>query len=312
MKHLAARPRNILSAGICLLCLFAFTACEKQETAQAATPEPVRTPLAETPQTSLDQFWFSGAEINRYELQQSRYGDKHPGHAVLIFVTEPFLPDLQVKNDRGGKPDIMVLKMNALREFNTGIYGYRVMQSVFTPLVAVAPQALKTTLTVQDWCGHVFAQINRRSEAYDIQVRSYFQSEGDQNLLLPHQNVHLEDEFWTLIRMQPSALPLGAISVLPGELYLRLRHRPHQPLAAQASLESVGAHMQYRLEYPEARRTLLIQFERDFPHVIRGWEESVGGDPKTVARLTHREMNSNYWEKNRPQDRPLREKLGLD
>jgi hypothetical protein len=33
-------------------------------------------------------FWFNGAEISSFKLDQSRYGKNHPGHAELIFVTD--------------------------------------------------------------------------------------------------------------------------------------------------------------------------------------------------------------------------------
>ena len=40
----------------------------------------------------LGDYWYQEAtEISRYELQQNRYADVHPGEAVLIFVTEDFL-----------------------------------------------------------------------------------------------------------------------------------------------------------------------------------------------------------------------------
>ena len=79
-------------------------------------------------------FWFAGAEINRYELSQMRYGESHPGHAEFIFVTEPFLTKPHVKNEYGGQPSTDVLKLNALRTFNTGIYSYRTMTSTFQPI----------------------------------------------------------------------------------------------------------------------------------------------------------------------------------
>ena len=49
-------------------------------------------------ETTLDEYWYQGkAEISRFELQQSRYGEVHQGDAVMIFVTEDFRTDIQVK-----------------------------------------------------------------------------------------------------------------------------------------------------------------------------------------------------------------------
>ncbi len=48
------------------------------------------------------RFWLQGfAEISRFELEQVRYGEIHKGDAVLIYVTEEFLIDKQVKSEQG-------------------------------------------------------------------------------------------------------------------------------------------------------------------------------------------------------------------
>ncbi len=47
-------------------------------------------------------YWYQGkAELTRYQLEQARYGEIHSGDAVLIFVTENFLLDKQVKHEHG-------------------------------------------------------------------------------------------------------------------------------------------------------------------------------------------------------------------
>ena len=88
-------------------------------------------------ENDFHSYWHNhGAEITRFELEQSRYGEIHSGHAVLIFVTEPFLPEKQVKADyeASRKKSIPVLKLNFIKKFNTGIYDYSMMKSVFTPI----------------------------------------------------------------------------------------------------------------------------------------------------------------------------------
>ena len=45
------------------------------------------------------EYWYAGkAEITSYELEQARYGELRKGNAVLIYVTEPFLSEKQVKS----------------------------------------------------------------------------------------------------------------------------------------------------------------------------------------------------------------------
>ena len=100
--------------------------------------------------SDFHSYWYNhGAEITRFELEQSRYGEIHPGHAILIFVTEPFLPDIHVKSDyeSSRKKSIPVLKLNLIKRFSTGIYDYSMMKSVFTPIPteeAAAHQNIKS------------------------------------------------------------------------------------------------------------------------------------------------------------------------
>ena len=88
-----------------------------------------------------------------------------------------------------------------MRKILTGVYPYSIMSSIFYP-VSGGPHALKITSSVQEWCGHVFAQLNNR-ETFEIQSISYFEAEADQAFSI-EKNV-LEDELWTLIRTQPGA-----------------------------------------------------------------------------------------------------------
>ncbi|MCR4289919.1 MAG: hypothetical protein NUV86_06635, partial [Candidatus Scalindua sp.] len=160
-------------------------------------------------------YWYNyGAEITRFELEQSRYGEVHPGYAILIFVTEPFLPDIHVKSDyeSSRKKSIPVLKLNFIKRFNTGIYDYSMMKSVFTPIPSEKQpfsKTLKVSTTRQDWCGHVYLQYNLEGDHYKVKQYSYFEKEGDKTVTIP--SVHLEDEIWTRIRIAPETLPLGEI-----------------------------------------------------------------------------------------------------
>lgn len=258
----------------------------------------------------IRDFWFSGAEINRYKLEQSRYGHQHPGHAEFIFVTEPFLTEPQVKNETGGKPSTDVLKLNALRTFNTGIYSYRTMTSTFQPIDRARFQhALKTTTSIQDWCGQSFQQINWKQSGWQIKRHSYFEKEGDQEYAL--EQSWLEDELWLLLRLDPDKLPTGSINVVPGAVTTRFDHHPVQPYEATGTLTKGSEQTTYTLRYLKLKKSLQIHFDTQFPHIIRKWEES-SQQGTTRALLTHRIMNSEYWLENQPKDRVLRKQLGLE
>lgn len=270
----------------------------------------------------LGPYWYQGkAEISRFALQQHRYRDVHPGEAVLIMVTEDFLTDKQVKNDRYQNPNsIPVLKTNLISRFTTGVYDYSIMTSVFSPVdVKAHPHTLKVTHSSQDWCGQTFMQINLVEQGYRAQVRSYFEGEADSEATVPA--VILEDELFNRIRLHPQSLPVGKMQVLPGATIVRLLHKEFKPLEVAASLSAYagadfsGEQLQaYRLYFPALERTLEIVFEQAPPHLIAGWTDEHPGfdrvNRRTVARRTHLVLND-YWQHNAAADRPLREGLGL-
>jgi len=268
-------------------------------------------------------YWYSGkAELSRYELHQARYGEVHSGDAVLIFVTEDFLTDKQVKYDSGTRDNVAsVLKLNLTRKFNTGIYPYSMMSSIFTTISDKA-STLKVTTTSQDWCGHTFMQLNNRNGNFETQLRSYFQSESDVNSSI--DNAMLEDEIWTRIRLAPRELPTGNIELIPGTQIVRLRHLPLKVERAMAELSTSheGSNTSprtliYTVTYKDLHRTLAIEFEESFPHRIVGWTESnpsgFGAHAKvltTSATRTH-SIKSDYWARHSVSDLPLRDELGL-
>jgi hypothetical protein len=264
-------------------------------------------------------YWYQGkAEISRYELSQSRYGEIHPGQAVLVFVTEDFLPEKQVKadsTDRASTGAIPVLKLNHTRSFLTGIYPYSVMTSVFTPIESARqPRSLKTTTSMQEWCGHVFTQANLRGTRYRFQTYSYFEREGDQTFDL--EAVWLEDEMWTRVRIDPRSLPTGEIRIIPSGIAQRFSHRPFAVERATATLEDAGEGQRvYRVVYRDTGRELAIRFGSTFPHRIEGWEEIASSSEKsaglvTRARRTHTLLDD-YWSHNSTGDVERRRKLGL-
>lgn len=263
-------------------------------------------------------YWFQGkAELNNYELKQSRYGELRDGHAVLIFVTEDFNTKLQVKADYPDKvPSEKVLKLNFTKKFNTGIYPYSTMTSVFSPLYPKTgfPKAIKISTSSQEWCGHTFMQLNRKSKGYQLQQFSYFESEADKVLEIDPN--YLEDEIWNIIRLEPENLPVGEINILPSSLNIRLKHTGNNVQKAQAELIDQGEQNIYRLSYET--RILEIEFDEKFPHVIRGWKE-FNLDTKgnklesltTTARLK-KQILLDYWNKNSNADSLFRKELGLD
>ena len=270
-------------------------------------PQVKRTPLSE----EFKSYWYNGeAEISSFELEQERYGEIRQGSAVLIYVTEDFLPEKQVKADNYSKSNTPILKLNSTKKFNTGIYPYSIMESSFYP-VGQQSHALKVSASVQEWCGQAYSQINNR-EKFEVKSHSYFETEADQSFNI--EKASLENEIWNIIRIDPTKLPTGTFKMVPSLEFARLRHKYIKAYTVNATME-IGS---YTLAYPELGRKLVIRYNTDFPYDIQGWEESntIGyGAQKRVltSKATHlKSIRSAYWSKNRNADLPLRQELMLE
>ncbi|MBV7267695.1 septum formation inhibitor Maf [Winogradskyella luteola] len=266
------------------------------------------------PKTELSKefrdYWYGGeAEITSYKLEQARYGEMRDGTAVLVFVTEDFLPKVQVKADNYSEINIPVLKLNATKNFNTGIYPYSIMQSTFYP-VSNNKHAIKISASVQEWCGHIYTQLNNRDD-FEVMSHSYFQNEADQSFNI--EKTWTENELWTKLRIDPRSLPIGNINSIPSLEYTRLSHRSIKAYSAFATLQNGN----YTLTYPDLNRTLKINFNTNFPYEILGWEETFkSGYGKSAKILTTKatkleSIKSAYWNKNNNGDEDLRTTLKL-
>ncbi|GAA4271907.1 septum formation inhibitor Maf [Aquimarina gracilis] len=301
-----------------ILGVLIFIACSnvKADVSNTAIDTPIKD--IEKPSKNLSEsfkkYWYAGeAEISSYQLEQARYGEIRKGIAVLIFVTEDFLPKEQVKADRQNPDNIPVLKLNATKKFNTGIYPYSIMQSTFYP-VSDNQHAIKVSSSMQEWCGHVYAQLNNR-EQFEVTSHSYFQNEADQEFSL--NKAILENELWTRIRINPDDLPTGNVKIIPSLEFSRLRHKAIKAYSAKASLKTEGNATIYSIEYPELNRNISITFNSNFPFEIENWTETFrSGFGPNARELTTRatkikQIKSAYWGQNRNKDEVLREELGL-
>ncbi|MCH2043220.1 MAG: hypothetical protein MK212_03710, partial [Saprospiraceae bacterium] len=211
-----------------LLCSVTLAACAF-DTAYENEPPP-----------KFDEYWYAGkAELSSYTIKQSRYGEYREGTSVFVYVTEDFSNSKQVKLDNPSRNQddvVSVLKLNQMRKFATGVYDYSIMQSTFTPVdCRKYPHTIKSVLSVQDWCGQSFTQLNLQTYKYKITQRSYFETEGDDEFQI--EKNFLEDEVWNLIRIDPEALPIGNIQLIPSMISAQLLHSGLRSESANASLQ---------------------------------------------------------------------------
>ena len=305
-----------------VITVITFEGCKNKATTNTKTlainSEAIATPILKTEKEELSEefkkYWYAGdAELTSYKLEQARYGEIREGTAVLVFVTEPFLPKDQVKADRNNASNIPVLKLNATKKYLTGIYPYSLMSSTFYP-VSNDQHALKTSFSMQEWCGHVYSQLNNR-EQFEFTSHSYFEGEADQNLKLDKSI--LENEIWQRIRINPKELPLGTIKVLPSLEFFRTKHIDVKALNATASITTKNGISSYTIAYENDIRTVTINFTSAFPHTIESWTEefkSGFGNNARVLKSTATKMKSlktPYWRQNSNKHLVLRDSLGL-
>jgi|APSaa5957512622_1039677.scaffolds.fasta_scaffold90062_1 hypothetical protein len=287
----------------------------------------IRAENIEIPKTSskqFDDYWYPrGAEISKFSLEQSRYGEIHSGDAVQIFVTEPLNPNLQVKADNKRPGNIPILKLNFTRKFFTGVYPYSIMTSVFAPIRSdLHPLPLKISFTSQEWCGHVFMQLNLREAGYQVQHRSYFEKESDREFTV--DRLLTEDGLWTLIRISPQSLPQGTFKLLPSATFVRLMHKPFKSASATGTLTTTWRNslegndlLKYQVQIEETGRVLEFWFEKKFPHRIQEWKETgtplshFGNKALTTRAVRTHTIMTDYWSKNKNQHRPMLKDLGL-
>jgi hypothetical protein len=259
-------------------------------------------------------YWYRGlAELNRYELQQVRYGEIHPGESVVIFVTEDFLRDKQVKYEFGdGKNKTSILKTHHHRKFWTGVYPYHIHTSAFVPVDLDEP-SLKLAFTSTEWCGVVYAQINRNSDGLRSRLHSYFQAEGDQDKQLPA--VEMEDALWSRARIDPRKLPTGSFELLPGMHYLRMLHKPVAAYPVSASLKSSKSQLVYTLKYGTLDREVKLFIEPTHPFRITRFEETYSplgaAQPMTTVGVLKKSVMLDYWSHHGLKDAWMRGEIGL-
>jgi hypothetical protein len=255
-------------------------------------------------------FWGDGkAELAGYALTQPRYGELRTGTAVLIFVTEDFSDTLRVKADPGKHPpsDVFpVLKLNFVRDFQTGIYDYNVMTSTFLRTEAAFSVA-KISFSSQEWCGHVYLQWLAREGGLVGESHSYFDGEADARLQLPLPSGGvLEEQIPILIRdLRGDWLHPGesrTVPFLPSALRARLDHQPQKwgeatvrriaaPIEVKTALGKLRAHTITVEEKGGPTTTWTV--EEAAPHRLLVWTSTTGEAGRILgsARLPYWQMH---------------------
>lgn len=270
--------------------------------------------------------WGDGrAELNGYRLTQPRYGSLRSGSAVLIFVTEDFSDALRVKAESrpGATSGVYpVLKLNHLRQFQTGLYDYNTMTSVFARVASSWP-VRKVSFSSQDWCGQVWHQLLPASGRVDGLFHSYFEGEADgrDELAFPDGGV-FEDALPILLRgldgaaqQLPAPGASRAVPFLPSLLSRRFNHsrlswgRATLSRAPSSTEVTVPAGKFRALVYTvavEGGAKTQYSVEEAWPHRLLQWSSDSGEEAALVGS-----SRQPYWKQNGPGGEKLLAELGL-
>jgi len=265
--------------------------------------------------------WHDGkAELDGYRLVVSRYHEDRTGTAVMIFVTEPFSESKRVKVDdaRANPADTFdALKLNLVRDFQTGIYDYNTMVSVFVRTETMEP--VKVSFSSAEWCGHVYSEMVFAPKEIRGTYASYFEGESGPIVLGRPKGGVTEDELFIALRgLRGDFLAAGesrTVPYLPGCFYSRLAHHP--PEWTQATIARMKepqtvtvpagtfATVLYDVRIADGR-TGGFWIEGEYPHRIVKWSlpPDVSGELTGSKRLE-------YWKLHAEGDESWLKEIGL-
>lgn len=271
--------------------------------------------------TASSEFWDhwgdGKAEIATYTGEVARYGEPRSAEMTLIYVTEPHDTRTWVKDPEAPEDQTQnVLKLNRVLKFQTGVYPYSVMTSVFSPVQKWDRprfQPAKMTLTAQEWCGHVFHGLWAGKTRYLSDIHSYFAGEGDHRDIVETDDSPLfEDGLWIQLRELDGAFNDGESwegRLVPALWQTRKKHTPPQPVDATIQSEETEYEgesvTRFTLEYDD--ETVVFDIATESPHRIVHYRRNSG----TELSLNKVERMP-YWQLNGVDDAPRRKDLGLD
>jgi hypothetical protein len=273
----------------------------------------------------------AAVEVAGYRYTVTRYGAPRDGQAVAIFVTEPFSDRHRVKVEdpaRDPGDTFEALKLNLVRDFQTGIYDYNTMTSVFVRASDFVPA--KVSFSSAEWCGHVYEEIRFDQAAVRHSLRSYFEGESGDQTLKPERGGVPEDELPILLRgLRGPYLRPGekrVVPFLPSAFSRRLTHRELRwstatiERASRSETVRVPAGSFDALRYeirPRGGREGTYWIEAAAPHRLLRWTwtgtpagSRMAADGSETAELTGSERLA-YWRLHDNGDEAILSTLGL-
>src|SRR2546425_13248551 len=135
---------------------------------------------------AANPLWDDGrAEIDAYEASILRYGIPRPLTAYLIVVKVDFSKQQLVKADPDHDPGDLftVLKLNHVIDYQTGIYSYHQLASVFFDRASM--DLVKFSLTSNEWCGNTYKEYTRRVGKGALHAHTYWDNQAEATYDVP-------------------------------------------------------------------------------------------------------------------------------
>lgn len=249
-----------------------------------------------------NSYWFDGkAEINFYDATIMRYGQRRETSEVYqIVVAEKHRTDQRVKADDWRKPNLLpVLKFNFVVNFQTGIYTYHQMASIF--FNQESAHVYKMTLTSNEWCGNTFKEYINFDGKILLNFNSYFDGTGNGSYELPKQK--------DLILYDGLPVQLRSLKFQPGKtislklLSRQITNNAQKPEVSNAKLEvgkiatlttKEGEVQAYLVTVHHDRGQDQFWFEAEFPNRMIKWTTYDGSE--YLLRAT---TKLKYWQLNK-------------
>lgn len=225
--------------------------------------------------------WSDGnAEVSEYQLSFPRYGKINQGKNTLIFVTEDFLKNSQVKADRSNGSNYKVVKFNNIRNFNTGHYDYNSQTSAFNIIDFKKKNysTVKISLNLFEWCGNTFIQLNKKNNFYEYNRYSYFENYTDNKKSIPYSSnliIH-EDSIFFHVRELLRELnfknnnKLINLKILTSTFYNALNGAEPKILAADIEIVNQELFKLFKIDF--GIRKYQIKVEKAYPRKILSWK----------------------------------------
>jgi hypothetical protein len=203
-----------------------------------------------------------------------------------------------------------------VRDFQTGIYDYNTMVSVFSRTSDFEP--VKVTFSSAEWCGHVYSELLFDESKIRAHNYSYFEDESEKRVLQRPAGVVSEDNLFILLRgLRGDYLTPGetkTVDYLPGEFVSRLTHQKlnltRATISRRDATEPVkvpaGDFNTIVYDISADGRNGVFYIEEAYPHRIIRWELA----PDVKGELTG-SKRVEYWRLNREGDEKHLKELGV-